>query len=207
MSTPTRHSLIDAVRSGNDQDKLLAWNRLWSVYRDYVHYRIYRGGAEHNDIDDISQDVFATVAQRIDEFKINSRTGSFRAWLGLIVRHRIADYYRGRERSPGADRGSGRTDALRFVEDASSLPDEGQDASEDAQVRLLYERALTLAFAEFEEATVTMFRQAVADERSTADIAAEHGVSPAAVRMAKSRVLRRLRVLLGESAAPDDEPV
>ena len=60
-------------------------------------------------------------------------------------------------------------------------------------------RALALAMSEFEETTVKMFRQAVAEERSTKDIADEHGVSSAAVRMAKSRVLRRLRELLGEA--------
>ena len=198
MTNPTSHSLIDAVKSTRDEERSEGWQRLWSVYSKYVHYRIRRTGADENDIDDIAQDVFNSVAQKIADFTPAARVGSFRTWLGLIVRHRVADYYRNQKKSVGAGEASGRTDALRSVADPSVNIDDN-DESESAEIKQIYERALALAMSEFEETTVIMFRQSLAEERSTKDIADEHGVSSAAVRMAKSRVLRRLRELLGEA--------
>jgi RNA polymerase sigma-70 factor, ECF subfamily len=45
----------------------------------------------------------------------------------------------------------------------------------------------------FEERTWQMFWPTFVDERSSVDLTAELGVTPAAVRKAKSRVLRRLK--------------
>ncbi len=196
MARTTRHSLIDAVQSPDAPARAEGWDRLWTVYGQYVIYRIERTGASANDVDDISQDVFNSVAQRIGDFKPGARTGSFRAWLGVIVRHRVADFYRRQDKCVGAGEPSGRTNALDLVADQASIDED--DPAESGQVRQIYERALELARAEFEEETVKMFREAVAEGRATSDIAASHGVSAAAVRMAKSRVLRRLRELLGE---------
>ena len=51
---------------------------------------------------------------------------------------------------------------------------------------------------EFEERTWQAFWQTVVEGRSPVDLAADLGVSPAAVRMAKSRVLRRLKEAFGD---------
>ena len=51
---------------------------------------------------------------------------------------------------------------------------------------------------EFEERTWRAFWLTVVESRAPADIAAEMGVSPTAIRMAKSRVLRRLKETFGE---------
>lgn len=197
MTAPTSHSLIDAVKSAQDEERVKGWERLWSVYGSYLQYRIRRSGAVEHDIDDITQEVFNSVAQKIDSFTPRGRTGEFRKWLGKITHHRVADFYRKQDKCVGAGEASGRTDALRSIADPNA--EVVDDESEDAEVKQIYHRALELALSEFEESTVKMFREAVAEERSTKDIAADLGVSPAAVRMSKSRVLRRLRLLLGEA--------
>ena len=53
----------------------------------------------------------------------------------------------------------------------------------------------------FEERTWTAFWRVTIDNRSTADVAAELGISANAVRLAKSHVLRRLREEMGELIA------
>ena len=53
--------------------------------------------------------------------------------------------------------------------------------------------ALQLVQGEFEERTWHAFWRATVDGHATADIAADLGMSVNAVRLAKSRVLRRLR--------------
>jgi RNA polymerase sigma-70 factor (ECF subfamily) len=69
------------------------------------------------------------------------------------------------------------------------------------QVTGLYHRALELVRGEFEERTWQMFWQTVVDGRTPADVAADLGVSAAAVRQAKSRVLRRLKEEAGDVIA------
>ena len=197
MSDRTRHSLIDAIKSTNSEERGRGWEQLWTVYKDYVRYLVRRAGAKEGDVDDIAQDVFDCVARNIDKFNLGDRAGSFRTWLKKIAYHRVTDYYRSQAKCVGAGEGSGRTDAFGYVPVREQEADE--DEGELAEVRKTYERALQLARSEFSEATVTMFRKAVVDGRPTGDIADEHDVSQAAVRMAKSRVLRRLRELLGET--------
>jgi RNA polymerase sigma-70 factor (ECF subfamily) len=51
---------------------------------------------------------------------------------------------------------------------------------------------------EFEERSWQMFWRTVIDDRPAADVAAEMGVTPAAVRKAKSRILHRLKEHFGE---------
>ena len=77
----------------------------------------------------------------------------------------------------------------------------GAEADEARQVGQLYRRALEQVRGEFEERTWQAFWLVAVEGRTTAEVAAQTGVSPAAVRQAKSRVLRRLRQeLLGRSS-------
>ena len=51
---------------------------------------------------------------------------------------------------------------------------------------------------EFEDRTWQMFWLTAVEDREPADVAAGFGVTPVAVRKAKSRVLRRLREEIGD---------
>jgi DNA-directed RNA polymerase specialized sigma24 family protein len=68
-----------------------------------------------------------------------------------------------------------------------------------AQVQGLYRRALELVRGEFEERTWQMFWQSVVEDRDAAAVAEQFGVSTAAVRKARSRVLRRLKQEVGDA--------
>jgi len=69
-----------------------------------------------------------------------------------------------------------------------------------AGARTLFRRALELIRREFEPRTWHAFWRTTVDGRATADVAAELQMSPGAVRVAKSRVLQRLRSELGDVA-------
>jgi RNA polymerase sigma-70 factor, ECF subfamily len=62
----------------------------------------------------------------------------------------------------------------------------------------LFHRALDMIRAEFEPRTWQAFWQTTIDDRAPKDVAADLGMSPGAVRVAKSRVLHRLREELGD---------
>ena len=71
--------------------------------------------------------------------------------------------------------------------------------AENESIGIIYEQALKLVKNEFEERTWQAFWRTVVDGQAPAIIADDLGVTAAAVRQAKSRVLRRLKDLLGES--------
>ena len=61
-------------------------------------------------------------------------------------------------------------------------------------------RALALIRGEFEERTWGAFWRTAVEGRAAKDVGAELGLSAGAVRVAKSRVLHRLREELGDAA-------
>jgi RNA polymerase sigma-70 factor (ECF subfamily) len=65
----------------------------------------------------------------------------------------------------------------------------------------LLERALESIHGEFHERTWQAFWRVVVEGRTTSDVGAELQMTPGAVRVAKCRVLLRLRQVLGD--APD----
>ena len=68
---------------------------------------------------------------------------------------------------------------------------------EDAE-RGLFARALGLIREEFEERTWAAFWRTAVEGRAAKDVGAELSMTPGAVRVAKSRVLHRLREELGD---------
>ena len=72
--------------------------------------------------------------------------------------------------------------------------DEAEVAAKDSLVR----RALEQIKEHFHENTWEAFWRVAVDGRPTADVADELSMKPGAVRVAKSRVLQRLREELGE---------
>jgi RNA polymerase sigma-70 factor (ECF subfamily) len=71
-------------------------------------------------------------------------------------------------------------------------------ASDDEAEHSLFVRALDRIRGEFEERTWAAFWQTAVEGRAPKDVAADLSMSPGAVRVAKCRVLHRLREELGD---------
>ncbi len=82
------------------------------------------------------------------------------------------------------------------VEDGCLVPED--EPSEEFQVRELIDRALNQVRSEFEASTWQAFWRSVVDGLPTDVVATELHCTPAAVRQARSRILRRLRQQLGD---------
>jgi RNA polymerase sigma-70 factor (ECF subfamily) len=185
----TSLSLLERVRL-RDQD---AWQRLVELYRPLVAYWCRRWGADEPDTEDIVQEVFLAVTHSLDGFE-RQQPGSFRAWIRGITRHKFLDQQRRRQRQPAG--GAGGTEAqLRLQEFAE--PDINSE-EEAAEISGLYRRALELIRLAFEVRTWTAFWRTAVDAQPTELVAAELGMSAVAVRIAKSRVLARLRQEVGD---------
>jgi RNA polymerase sigma-70 factor (ECF subfamily) len=84
------------------------------------------------------------------------------------------------------------------------LDEDACDAEERSQVSGLFVRVLGIVKAEFEERTWQAFWQVLVEKRPTREVAADLGISANGVRQAKSRVLRRMRAVMGELGEPTD---
>jgi RNA polymerase sigma-70 factor (ECF subfamily) len=175
---------------GRDPD---AWQRLVHLYRPLVVAWCLRAGVRFDDTDDVAQEVFRVVAGRLADFRRDRPGDTFRGWLRAITRNlSIAHYRRGLNRPAGAGGTEARLLLAEVPADDTATPDPPEELSN------LYRRALELVRAEFEDRTWQMFWQVVVEEKSPADTATQMGVSTAAVRQAKSRVLRRLKEEVGD---------
>lgn len=168
-----------------------AWSRLVRIYGPVVYHWCARAGLRGQEAADIGQEVFRAVADGIANFRRERSGDTFVGWLRSITRFKIADYHRGRNNVPDA---VGGTDFQIQVAQLEQSPEDVDEQAELNQARsLLFHRALQIIETEFEQRTWQAFWATAVDERPTADVAADLGMTPVAVRKAKSRVLRRLR--------------
>jgi RNA polymerase sigma-70 factor, ECF subfamily len=145
--------------------------------------------------DDVVQEVCRVAFSGLAGFRRDRPGDTFRGWLRTITRTALALHFRKLARVPVAGGGSAAFARLQEVADpAPDLPDE--DPSDE--IRGLHRRALELVRGEFEDRTWQMFWLTAVEDRKPADVAAGFGVTPVAVRKAKSRVLRRLREEIGD---------
>lgn len=187
-------SLVLAIQRGAPE----GWSRLVDLFAPVVARWCRNANVREQDVDDVLQEVFRAVARKVVDFRRDPKQGSFHGWLYTITQNKIADHYRRLQRQPPAPGGSDFQDRL-LEEPAegessiSSLPKSDSDA--------LVRRCLDLIEPEFKPATWKAFWQATIDDRDTADIARELAMTSNAVRLAKSRVLARLRQVLEELSA------
>ncbi len=193
----TSKSLLERVRSNDSA----AWSRLVHLYRPLVYYWCNRSGLHATDADDVHQEVFQAAARSLADFRHDQPGDTFRGWLRGITRNMLREHFRRQQRQPQAAGGSAALLHLQGLagqeEHAAPLPDESDPPDE---LNGLYRRALELVRSEFEEKTWQAFWQVAVDGRSPADVAKDLGVTSAAVRQAKSRILRRLKAEVGDLA-------
>jgi RNA polymerase sigma-70 factor (ECF subfamily) len=186
-SAGTSRGLIDRARA----DDPAAWERLVALYAPLVLHWCRQWGVREDEAD-VFQDVFQSVAAHLPEFRRDRPGGTFRGWLRTITRNKVNDAFRKRRRNPA---GAGGSEALAFL---ATVPEPADDESSDAGVSALLRRGLDRIRSEFEPKTWQAFWQTAVEGRSATDVAADLGMTGGAVRVAKSRVLHRLRAELGD---------
>jgi RNA polymerase sigma-70 factor (ECF subfamily) len=171
-----------------------AWERLAALYGPLVYRWARKQGLNDADANDITQDVFQTVARRIEAFRRDRPGDSFRAWLRTITRYRIADFRQRAANQPGAVGGSTAQQQLQQIAEGLDSSEDESDAEDAAsEYGLLMRGALELVRHEFEAPTFRAFWRITVDGESPAAVAADMQMGVWAVYQAKSRVMRRLR--------------
>jgi RNA polymerase sigma-70 factor (ECF subfamily) len=184
----TSLTLLSRVRQADQA----AWTRLVDLYGPLVFDWCLRAGLKSSDAADVGQEVFTRVWRSVKEFRRERPGDSFRAWLRVITRRQLLDFWRREKRRP-------------HVLDAAAVsawPDDFQDEEDAAQLAqdrlFLHQRAVALLRTDFEPITVEAFWRVVVEGELPRDVASRLGMSLNAVYIAKSRVLARLRVELAD---------
>ncbi|NUQ65739.1 MAG: sigma-70 family RNA polymerase sigma factor [Pirellulales bacterium] len=173
-----------------------AWQQLIDLYGPLVYYWCRKFGLQPADAADVFQDVFAAVSAGIGRFTYEQSLGRFRGWLWTIARNKVRDYYRRRAEETLAL--GDRQPKYPIAEIPEHYHEPPADEADSRQLTSLFHKGLSLVRAEFEEQTWDAFWRVAIERQAVPQAAEELSMSAAAVRQAKSRVLRRLRAVLGE---------
>lgn len=183
-----------------------AWQTLVDLYTGYIRALLIRNHCRPDDLDDLMQDVLITLARKIPDFQPHEHKGAFRGWLKAIVRSKTVDAHRRNKGNPSGDGGTDAQIRMQSISDPVA-PDEFLEDDSDPQVqsalRSLYQRAMELVRAETDPRTWGIFLRVSVENEPAVEVARELGLSAASIRMAKSRILRRLREILGEPLGED----
>jgi RNA polymerase sigma-70 factor (ECF subfamily) len=181
----TNLSLLSRATAGDEA----AWNKMVALYQPLIFGWLQRHGVPRQETADLTQEVLVAVVRELRSFVHAGHPGSFRGWLRAITVNRARGFLRGAEREQGA----GGEDVLAIIdqlEDPHSAVTQAWNAEHDAHV---VRQVLKLIETDFEPATVLIFHRLVVDEARASEVAAEMGMTVAAVYAAKSRVLLRVR--------------
>ncbi len=179
-------SLLERLRVRPDAE---SWQRFVDLYTPLIAGWLRALGLQPADADDLTQETLGVLMRELPQFRHNLRPGAFRRWLRGIVVNRLRAFRRGRRPIPTGG-APALEQALEHLDDPESDLNRRWDEEHDRHV---VRRLLELIEPEFEPATWRAFRMVVLEGSPTAETAAALGLSPNAVRIAKSRVLTRFR--------------
>lgn len=182
----TSRSLLRRAREKNAS----AWKSLFAIYGPFVYQSCRRAGLQSNDSADVTQNVFLAVSKGLETFRRDQPGDTFRGWLWTITRNKIRDFFRARSKRPNATGGNTAQVLWQQLADAQA---QQEPAESEAFHSAIARRAVLMMQTEFEDSTWRAFWMTAIEQCPTQVVADELGISVAAVYMAKSRVLRRLR--------------
>ena len=187
----TSRSLLARARQRDDR----AWEKVVELYAPLAYFWCRRAHVAEQDIPDVVQEVFRAVVVGIDTFRKERPCDTFRGWLRTVTRSKLSDHFRARGKAPAVPGGS---DMQHRIAQLPAATDEEPDAAEESAERALFFRGLETIRDQFEPRTWEAFWRVVVDEEPVSDVARALAMRPGTVRVAKCRVLHRLRQELGD---------
>ncbi len=186
MSDFTTHqTLLKRLSAGSDPT---AWNEFHNRYGVLIHSLAHRQGLQSADCDEVVQDVLTALSGAMPNFRYDPERGKFRAYLKTVTVRAIA---RRRNHSPLVVGNSERLD--------QAISDPGLDQAWEIEWRQYHLRlAMQTVEREFnatDRAAFDAYAIRGQDAQSTAGMLK---ISAERVYQAKSRILKRLGVLIAD---------
>jgi RNA polymerase sigma-70 factor (ECF subfamily) len=182
---PTRASLLVRLRDPRNAE---AWGQFVRLYAPLVYQLARRKGLQDADAADVTQDVLRDVSTAVRRLEYDPGRGLFRSWLFTLAHRKLADFFRRRGRQ---EQGSGDSGVQGLLEQRPAAADEAR-WDEDYE-RRAFAWAADQVRGRFSAKTLQAFVLTAVENRSGEEAARQLGLTVAAVYLAKSRVMARLK--------------
>jgi RNA polymerase sigma-70 factor (ECF subfamily) len=189
-SLMTRSSLLVRLRDAGDQE---AWAQCLRLYTPLVYSYARRHGLQDADGADLAQDVMRALLDAGGRLEEIHRKGSLRSWLFTVAHHKLYDL---QARLHKQARGTGETGVHAALEEQPAR-DEEERWDEEYRQRLFAWAADEVRARCSPNAWEAFWQTAVAG-KPAAEVAAALGMTVAAVYLARSRVMARLKEQIRE---------
>jgi RNA polymerase sigma-70 factor (ECF subfamily) len=185
-SPVTRPSLLVRLRDPGDGP---AWAEFVEIYAPLVYGFGRKHGLQDADAADLTQEVLRAVARAAGRLVYDPARGSFRGWLFTVVRNKLRNFLAAAGRR---ERGSGDSDLHDLLCRQPAREDEAALWEREHQRRLFHWAAEQVR-PRVQETTWQAFWRTAVDGHDPRQVAADVGLSLAAVYLARSRVMARLK--------------
>jgi RNA polymerase sigma factor (sigma-70 family) len=186
--TPTtRASLLFRLRDSQDHE---AWVEFVEIYEPVIYRQLRKCGLQDADARELMQEFFIAVSRRIEHWELAKERGSFRGWLRRVTRNLVINWMKHGQRRMIAF--GGPESQLLFADIAADDCPESIEFDTELR-RSTFQRASENVRQEQSLKTWQAFWSTAIDGNAPAIVARELGMSVGAVRVAKCRVLARLK--------------
>lgn len=188
----TRQSLLGRLKDWQDER---SWRDFFETYWRLIYSTARKGGLSDAEAQEVVQETVIVVAKKMKEFKYDPAIGSFKGWLKLVTRRRIADQYRKRKPQEVGLADDGTADGGTRAMD--KLPGDKGDTVDlaweaDWQQSLL-DRAVELVRTQVSPRQYQIFDLYVLRQWPASQVAASLDISTAQVHLAKHRVQAQIK--------------
>ncbi|MEQ8851724.1 sigma-70 family RNA polymerase sigma factor [Gimesia sp.] len=183
----TRSSMIRDLKLEEVSEE--RWQEFELIYKPLLLFWMRKKNVPASAEDEVLQECWLAVYEMIGKFERNTEKGTFRGWLRIICRNKVADYFRLLPKDNGVPQEMLNAAVNPEQKDADEIDEE------EKALREIEARALEVIRSKTKEQTWKMFWMTTVENVPTAEVAQQFDVSKAAVRMAKQRVLKRLKEL------------
>jgi RNA polymerase sigma-70 factor (ECF subfamily) len=191
-SIPTRQSLLGRMKDWSDQT---SWQDFFQTYWRLIYGVALRSGLTATEAEEVVQETVISVAKKIGDFKNDPALGSFKSWLMVITRRRIADQFG--KRPPVSLSFSNRADETARTGTIDRVPDPASlqldNVWEEQWEKNLFSVALENVKCQISPKQFLLFHEQVIKECPAPKVAQKYGLNLAQVYMARYRVSRLLK--------------
>lgn len=183
----TASDLLSAARRMEPQ----GWQEMLDRYSWLVFQWCCQAGLKVDDAADVLQTVMADVATSLSDFQKDGNKAAFRRWLRTITRRRIVDFRRTDGKQPHGEGGSAAQERILAV--AEEVESSVSASSGRETLRGRFWDLLQKVEDEIDESIWQAFWLTTVENRTSIEAGKLLDMTPNAVRLAKGRVLQRLR--------------
>lgn len=191
LNPTTRASLLLRLRDPRDHG---AWMEFVALYEPVIYRVLRRTGLQDADALEVLQELFLAVNRNIERWQHGAEHGSFRGWLRRVTRNLVVSWVRRQRRQLATS--SIDLDELLESPPANDCPE--TDEFDRELRRALFHLASEQVRAEVRPQTWQAFWEVAVSGASVASAAIKLGMTAGAVRVAKCRIVARLRAVVAE---------